>query len=128
MRECVQAEAVGRRVPDGAALEEVEGADALGELLHGLGGEDADGVDDVLDAGGAAGRHLVGETHHGDDEGDVGLHGLDDLGERDAVAADEGEQAVARLGERRERLERLERSGQAPSVTFAGPDGLENAS
>ena len=127
--ERVQAEAVGRRVPDGAALEEVEGANALGELLHGLGREDADGVDDVLDPRGAARRQLVGEPHDGDDERDVGLDGLDDLGERDAVAADEREQAVARLGERRERLERLERGGQAAAVAFAGrtcssaPDG-----
>ena len=102
--ERVQAEAVGRGVPDRAALEEVEGAHALGELLHGLGREDPDGVDDVLDAGGAARRQLVGDAHDGDDERDVGLDGLDDLGERHAVPADEREQAVARLGERRERL------------------------
>ena len=61
-RERVQAEAVGHRVPDGAALEEVEGADALGELLHGLGAEDPDGVDDVLDLRDAARRDVVGDA------------------------------------------------------------------
>ena len=39
--ERVQAEALGRRVPDARALEEVEGAHALGELLDGLRAEDA---------------------------------------------------------------------------------------
>ena len=33
----------------------------------------------------AARRHLVGETHDGDDQRDVGLDGLDDLGERNAL-------------------------------------------
>ena len=120
-REGVQAEAVGRRVPDRAALEEVERAHALGELLHCLGREDPHGVDDVLDPRDAARRHVVGDAHHRDDERDVGLDGLDDLGERHAVAADEGEQPVARLGERREALERLERRGQTAAVALTRP-------
>ena len=60
--------------------------------------------------------------HDGDDEGDVGLDGLDDLGERHAVSADEGEQPVARLGERREAFERLERGGQPAAVALAWSD------
>ena len=122
--ERVQAEAVGRGVPDRAALEEVEGAYALGQLLHGLGREDADGVDDVLDARDAARRDVVGDAHDGDDERDVGLDGLDDLGERHAVAADEREQAVARLGEGREALECLECGGQTAAVALARPCDL----
>ena len=118
-REGVQAEAIGRGVPDGAALEEVEGAHALGELLDGLGREDPHRVDDVLDPGDAARRNVVGHAHDGDDERDVGLDGLDDLGERNAVTADEREQAVARLGERRESLERLKRRGQTATVALA---------
>ena len=91
------------------------------------GREDADGVDDVLDASAAARRHVVGEAHHGDDKRDVGLDGLDDLGERHAVAADEGEQAVARLGERRKAFECLECRGQAAAMAFARPHLLERS-
>ena len=48
--ERVQAEALGRGVPDARALEEVEGAHARGERLHGLRGEQLDGADDGVDA------------------------------------------------------------------------------
>ena len=54
-----------------AALEEVERANALGELLDRLGAEDANRVDDVVDLGGAARRHVVGEAHDGDGKRDV---------------------------------------------------------
>ena len=47
--DAVQAEALGRGVPDGRALEEVEGARAGGERLDGLGREQLDGLDDGLD-------------------------------------------------------------------------------
>ena len=40
--ERVQAELLGRGVPDAAALEEVEGADARGDRVDGLGGEHLD--------------------------------------------------------------------------------------
>jgi hypothetical protein len=113
----VQAEAVGHRVPDGAALEEVECSNPLGELLHGLGAEDANGVDDVLDLGGATGGNVVGEAHDGDGQRDVGLDGLDDLGDRNPVTSDQCEQPVAGLGERREPLER---GREPPTVSLTG--------
>jgi hypothetical protein len=116
--DAVQAEALGRGVPDGRALEEVKGAGAAGERLHGFRREQLDGLDDGLDAAAAALVELVGHPQDGDDEGDVGLDGGDDVGRRDAVGADETQQAVARLGQGGECLERLERSGQAAAVAF----------
>ena len=61
---------------------------------------------------------LVGEAQHGDDERDVGLDGGDDLARVDALLADEAQDAVARLGERREVLERLEGGRQAAAVAL----------
>ena len=60
----------------------------------------------------------VGEPQHGDHERDVGLDGLDHVARRGALLGDQGEHAVARLGERREELERLEGGGQALAVTL----------
>ena len=45
----VEAEALGRGVPRLAALEEVEHLGGRGEVLHGLGRQDVDRVDDRLD-------------------------------------------------------------------------------
>ena len=61
---------------------------------------------------------VVGQAQDGDHERDVGLDRLDDVAGRRALLGDEGEHAVARLGERGEELERLERRGQALAVTL----------
>ena len=116
--DAVQAEALGRGVPHGRALEEVEGARAAGKRLHGLGREDLDGLDDGLDAAAARAVELVGKPHDADDERDVGLDRRDDVGGRHALGADEAQQAVAGLRECRERLERLERGGQPAAVAL----------
>ena len=60
----------------------------------------------------------VGEAQHGDDQRDVGLDGGDDVGGGDVVLGDDREQAVARLGERREGLERFEGHRQATAVAL----------
>ena len=83
----VQAEALGRRLPDARALEEVECAHARGERLHGLRREQLDGRDDRVDAPAPA-LHLVGQAQHGDDQRDVGLDGGDDVGGGDVVLGD----------------------------------------
>ena len=114
----VQAEALGRGVPRLAALEELEGLGVGGEALDGLGREDLDGADDRLDLAAARRVEPVGEAQDGDDQRDVGLDGAHDLAGRGPLLGDEGEQAVARLGERREDLERLEGGGQALAVTL----------
>ena len=80
--DAVQAEALGRGVPDGRALEEVEGARAGGERLDRLGREQLDGLDDRLDLAARLALDLVGEAQDGDDQRDVGLDGGDDLGRR----------------------------------------------
>ena len=116
--DAVQAEALGGGVPDGRALEEVEGARTAGERLNGLGREDLDRLDDRLDAAAARAVELVGHPQDADDERDVGLDGRDDVGRRDALGADEPQQAVAGLGECGKRLERLERGGQTAAVAL----------
>ena len=117
----MQAEAVGHRVPDGAALEEVEGANTFGQLLNRLGAQDPHRVDDVLDLRASATRQVVGDAHDGDHKRDVRLDGLDDLGDRNSMTADQREQPVARLGERGKAFKSVERGGQAPSVAFTWP-------
>ena len=114
----VQAEALRRRVPGLAALEELERLGVGGEALDGLGREDLDGADDRLDLAAARRVEPVGEPQDGDDQRDVGLDGAHDLAGRGPLLGDEGEQAVARLGERREDLERLEGGGQALAVAL----------
>ena len=116
--DAVEAEALGRGVPDGRALEEVEGAGACGDRLHGLRGEHVGRGDDRVDAAAALALGLVGEAQHGDDERDVALDGGDDLARVDALLADEAQHAVARLGECREALERLEGGREAPAVAL----------
>ena len=81
--DAVQAEALGRGVPDGRALEEVEGAGAAARRLDRLGREQLDGLDDRLDAAAGAALDLVGEAQDGDHERDVGLDGGDDVAGRD---------------------------------------------
>ena len=123
----VQAEALGSGVPRLAALEELEGLGVGGEPLDGLGREHLDGADDRLDLAAARGVEAVGEPHDGDDERDVGLDGAHDVARGGLLLGDEREQAVARLGQRREDLERLEGGGETLAVTLVtGPtdDGV----
>ena len=134
----VQAEALGSGVPGLAALEELERLGVGREALDGLRREHLDGADDRLDLAAARGVEAVGQAHDGDDERDVGLDRADDVAGGRLVLGDQRQQAVARLGERREDLEGLERSGQSLAVTLitrtaddgvrrvaagAGPDG-----
>ncbi len=116
--DAVQAEALGRGVPDGRALEEVEGASARREGLDGLRREQLDGLHDGLDLAAGLALDLVAQAQDADDQGDVGLDGGDDLAGRDALLADDAQQAVARLSERGERLERLERGRQTTAVAL----------
>ena len=116
--DAVQAEALGRGVPDGGALEEVEGARAGGQGLDGLRRQQLDGLDDRLDAAARAALDLVAQAQDADDQRDVGLDRGDDLGGRDALLLDDPQQAVARLGQGREGLERLEGGGQAATVAL----------
>jgi hypothetical protein len=122
--DAVQAEALGRGVPDGRALEEVEGARPCRQPLDGLGREQLDGLDDRLDPTAGAALDLVGEAQDRDDEGDVGLDGGDDVAGRDPLGRDEAQQTVARLGQGREVLQRLEGSrsddGHGPRCGGAG--------
>ena len=117
-RDRVEAETLGRRVPGLAALEELERLGVGGESLDGLGREDLDGGDDRLDLAALRRVEPVGEPHDGDDQRDVGLDGAHDLARGGPLLGDDGEQAVARLGQRREDLERLESGGQALAVTL----------
>ena len=71
-RHGVEAEALGRRVPRLAPLEELEGLGRRGELLHGLRREDLDRGDDESTWPRLAPR-AVGEPQDGDHERDVGL-------------------------------------------------------
>jgi hypothetical protein len=105
----VQAEALGRRVPDRRALEEVEGPGARGEGLHGLGRQQLDRVDDALHLAAGLALDLVGQAHDGDDEGDVGLHGRDQVRGRDALLGDE----------RSRRLRDSARAGKTSSASKA---------
>ncbi len=64
-------------------------------------------------------RGAVGESQQRDQQRDVGLHGSDDIADRRLLLADEREQPVARLDERREGLDRVERFSQATAVALA---------
>src|SRR3954452_24438986 len=119
--DAVQAEALRRGVPDGRALEEVEGARADGERLDRLRRQQLDGLDDRLDAAAVLALDLFGEPQDGDDEGDVALDRGDDVAGRHALGGHEAEHAIARLGQRRGRLERRERRRQAPAVALVVP-------
>ena len=123
----VQAEALGSGVPGLAALEELEGLGVGREALDGLGREHLDGGDDRLDLAALGRVHPVGEAHHGDDERDVGLDGAHDVARRGALLGDQGQQAVARLGQRREDLKGLEGSRQSlavPLIAGTADDGV----
>jgi hypothetical protein len=123
----VQAEALGSGVPGLAALEELERLGVRGEPLDGLGREHLDGADDRLDLPAARGVEPVGQPHHGDDERHVGLDGPHDIAGGGALLGDQRQQAVARLGQRREDLQRLEGRGEPLAVALvAGPadDGV----
>ena len=52
----VQAEALGNPLPDGGALEEVKGAGAAGDRVHGARGQHLDALDGALDAAALCGR------------------------------------------------------------------------
>ena len=123
----VQAEALGSGVPGLAALEELEGLGVGGEALDGLGREHLDGADDRLDLAALGRIHAVGEAHDGDDQRDVGLDGAHDVTRRGTLLGDQREQAVTRLGQRREDLEGLEGSRKSlavPLVTGPADDGV----
>jgi hypothetical protein len=116
--DAVEAKALGRGVPHGRALEEVEGAGAGGEALDRLGREQLDGLDDRLDPPARAALDLVGQPEDRDHQGDVGLDGGDDVAGRDPVGRDEAQEAIARLGQGREVLERLEGSRQTTAMAL----------
>ena len=124
----MQAEALGRGVPRLAALEELEGLGVGREPLHGLGREHLDGGDDGLDLAALAresrplARRRTAITSATSDS-----IARDDVARRRALLGDQRQQAVARLGERREELERLEGGGQALAVALvarAADDGV----
>ena len=123
----VQAEALGGGVPGLAALEELEGLGVGGEPLDGLGREHLDGGDDGLDLAAARGVEAVGEAHDRDHQRDVGLDRADHVAGRGALLGDQREQAVTRLGQRREDLKRLEGSRESLAVALvagAADDGV----
>ena len=115
----VQAEALGRGVPAGARSKKSKVRGAGGERLDGLGREHLDGLDDRLDlAAGAcprpgwrgAGRRSRARRRT--------RRRRRPRRSRCAPRATSAQQAVARLGQRREGLERLERGGQATAVAL----------
>ena len=116
--DAVQAEALGRALPDAGALEEVERARAARERLDGGRREHADGAHDAVDPAAGAAVDAVGEPQRRDRERDVGLDGGHDVGRRRALLREQPQHAVARLGQHRERLERLERGRQATAVAL----------
>ena len=123
----VQAEALRGGVPGLAALEELECLGVGRQALDGLGRQDLDRVDDRLDLTALGRVETVGEPEDGDHERDVGLDGAHHVAGRRALLGHQREQAVARLGERREHLQRLEGGRQALAVALvAGPadDGV----
>ena len=117
-RHGVQPEALRRRVPHRGALEEVVDLRARSERLDAAGRQDVHSVRDRGDLALARRAGAVRDPEHGDDQRDVRLDRLDDVGHRRLVLADQAEQAVARLGEGREGLEGLESRGEPPAVAF----------
>jgi hypothetical protein len=116
--DAVQAEALGRGVPDGRALEEVEGAGAGRQGLDGLGREQLHRLDHGLDLAARLALHLVAQAQDGDHERDVGLDGGHHLAGRHALLAHDAKEAVAGLRKRGEGFERLEGGRQATTVTL----------
>jgi hypothetical protein len=114
----VEAEALGRGVPLLAALEELERLGVGGELVDRLGREHLDRADHRVHLAAARRVEPVGDPHDRDHERDVGLDRPHHVADRRALLGDQSEQAVARLGERREDLQRLERGRQALAVTL----------
>ena len=99
------------------ALEEVEGARAGGSACTASGERSSTAATtDSTRRGSCPRPGWPGAAR--DDQRDVGLDGGDDVAGADALGLDEAQQAVARLGERRERLERLEGRGQATAVAL----------
>jgi hypothetical protein len=78
-RDGVEAEALRRRVPRLAALEELERLGAHHEPLDRLGREQLDGGDDAFDLAALGALGAVGEAQDRDHERDVGLDRLDDV-------------------------------------------------
>jgi hypothetical protein len=116
-RDRVQAEALGSRVPDRGALEEVEGLGRADQRLDAGRRQDLDRLRDAADPA-AAVRVAVGEAQDGDHQRDVGLDGRDHLALGGLVLADDAQDPLARFRQRRERLERLECGGQTASVAL----------
>jgi hypothetical protein len=112
----VQPEALRRRVPRLAALEELERLGRHDQALHGLGGEQLGGGDDALDDPLARALGVVGQPQDRDHERDVGLDRLDHVAGRRPLRRHQGEDAVARLRQGGEHLERLEGGRQALAV------------
>jgi len=117
-RERVKAEAVGRPLPDRAALEVVESPHPFSQLLNRLRREDAHRIGDIVDPRAIATGQVICDAQHRDDECDIRFDGLNDISEWNPVAADEGEQPVARLGERWKAFKCVERGGEAPPVAL----------
>jgi hypothetical protein len=114
----VEPEALRQRIPDRGALEEVKRGGARGESLDAARGKHLDSLGDRRDLAALRGASAVRDPEDRDHERDVRLDDLDDVRDRVTVLADRGQQAVTRLGERRERLERLERGGEPAAVTL----------
>ena len=79
--------------------------------------EQLDGSGGGVDAP-AGPLHLVCQAQHRDRERDIGLDRGHDVGRRHMVLGGDGEQAIARLGERGKGLERFEGRRQAPAVAL----------
>ena len=101
------------------ALEEVEGARAAGERLHGRGREDLDGVDDAVDAAARAAVDAVGEPQRRRSRARRRTRRRRRRRRSTARScANSAQHAVARLGQHREGLERLEGGGQPAAVAL----------
>src|SRR4051812_50140430 len=119
----MKTEALGRTVPAGGALEEVERGRTRRERLDAVGGKDLHGLGHARDLALLARAGAIGHTEHGDDQRHVGLDRSHHLAGGSALLADDAQNAVARLGERRIGLERLEGSGEPTAVALVMAGG-----
>jgi hypothetical protein len=120
----VQPEALRRRVPLLAALEELEGAGVRRELHQRLGRDELDRRDDRVDLAAARAVEPVRDAQDRDHERDIGLDRAHHVADRRPVLGHERHQPVARLRQRREDLERLEgrREALAVALVARAPD------
>ena len=118
-RDAVQAEALGRGVPDGRALEEVEGARPRGERLRRPRARAARRPRrPTRPCRGSCPRPGWPRRSTAITSATSDSTAATTSPVRDALLLDEAQQAVAGLGQRRERLERLEGGGQAAAVAL----------